>query len=164
MTGLIVLAAAMAGMTTVGFHTDLWWARGLMFIMGIGLSGVFIPTQAASMATISSAATGRASTLFNAQRQLGGAIGVAVLTTVLAALHPLHVIGGHASANLGAYHGTFLTAAAVAVLAAGCAAVLVRDADASSTMTGRHADSRRRPSEGSSPRTETEGAGLVISS
>jgi len=146
MTGLLVVAGAMVGMTQVGFHTDLWWARGLLFILGFGMSGVFIPSQAASMATISPAATGRASTIFNAQRQLGGAIGVAVLTTVLAALNPLHAVAGHVVANLGAYHGAFLTSAALAVTGAFCAAIAVRDADAVSTMTGRRGV-RRQPAE-----------------
>jgi hypothetical protein len=39
---------------------------------------VFVPVQAASFATITPAATGRAASMFNAFRQLGGAIGVAV--------------------------------------------------------------------------------------
>jgi len=42
---------------------------------------VFVPTQAAAFATISPEAIGKASTMFNAARQVGGAIGVALLTT-----------------------------------------------------------------------------------
>jgi EmrB/QacA subfamily drug resistance transporter len=159
--GLIVVAGAMAGMTAVGLRSDLWWARSLMFLMGAGMSGVFLPSQAASMATISPAATGRASTLFNAQRQLGGAIGVAVLTTVLAALHPVHLAGGRLTANLGAFDGAFLAAAAVALVAALCAAVSVRDADAASTMTGRHGGSPRQSPEASSARSEREATPLA---
>jgi len=143
MAGTVVIAGAMAAMTSIGFHTDLWWARGLLFVIGFGMSGVFIPTQAASMATISPAATGRASTLFNVQRQLGGAIGVAVLTSVLAAVGPVHLVAGHPTSNLGAYYGGFLTAAGLALAAGMCAAVAVRDEDAASTMTGRRGP--RRP-------------------
>jgi EmrB/QacA subfamily drug resistance transporter len=159
--GLIVVAGSMAGLSVVGFHTDLWWARALLFVLGLGMSAVFIPTQAASMATISPASTGRASTLFNAQRQLGGAVGVAVLTTVLAALHPLHIVGGHLSSNLGAYHGAFLTAAAVALGAAACALFAVRDADAVATMTRRPRGATRRPSEAQPAQAEAGDAPLV---
>src|SRR5665213_3043517 len=77
--------AAMASMAAIGAGTSLWWARAAMLVIGLGMSCVFIPAQAASFATISPERTGRASTLFNAARQLGGAAGVAVLTTVLAA-------------------------------------------------------------------------------
>ena len=42
--------------------TSLWWARLLMFALGLAMAQVFVPTQAAAFATISPAATGRAST------------------------------------------------------------------------------------------------------
>jgi hypothetical protein len=56
------------------------------------MAQVFVPVQAASFATISPADTGRASTLYNASRQLGGAIGVALLTTTIVIVGPLHVV------------------------------------------------------------------------
>ena len=43
-------------------HTSLWWARLLMFTMGLSMAQVFVPTQAAAFATISPGATGEAST------------------------------------------------------------------------------------------------------
>jgi MFS family permease len=72
---------------------------------------VFVPGQAVSFATISPSDTGRASTLYNALRQLGGAIGVAVLTTAVVIMGPLHQIGGHLVANFAAYRIAFLVAA-----------------------------------------------------
>ena len=88
----------------VGEGTSLWWARTLMFVIGLGQSCVFIPAQAASFATIAPASIGRASTLFNTARQLGGAIGVALLTTVIATVGPTRSWRDHVVANLGAYH------------------------------------------------------------
>ncbi|HLM90308.1 MAG TPA: hypothetical protein VK284_15030 [Streptosporangiaceae bacterium] len=41
-----------------------------MFTLGLSMAQVFVPVQAASFATITPAATGRASTMFNAIRQL----------------------------------------------------------------------------------------------
>jgi EmrB/QacA subfamily drug resistance transporter len=145
--GLIVVAASMAGMALIGFDTNLWWARFLMFTLGLGISQVFIPAQAASFATITPEKTGRASTLFNTARQLGGAIGVAILTTVVAAVGPLHVTSRGLVPNLSAYHTSFLAAAGIALLAV-IAALTVNDKDAAATMVrrGRLARGTHEPS------------------
>ena len=74
--------------------------------------------------------------MFNAARQLGGAVGVAFLTTVLAAAGPTRISAGHIVANLSAYHAGFLAAAAVALVAAGTA-LTVSDDDAVHTMVRR---------------------------
>jgi MFS family permease len=134
--GLAVVAASMAGMALIGFSTNLWWARFLMFTLGLGISQVFIPAQAASFATITPEKTGRASTLFNTARQLGGAIGVAILTTVVAAVGPLRVTARGLVPNLSAYHAGFLAAAGIALLAV-VAALTVNDKDAAGTMVRR---------------------------
>ena len=41
--------------------------------------------------------------MFNAVRQLGGAVGVAVLTTAIVSVGPVHLVAGHEVANLIAY-------------------------------------------------------------
>lgn len=107
-----------------------------MFVIGLGQSCMFIPAQAASFATIEPASIGRASTLFNTGRQLGGAVGVALLTTVIATVGPTHVIDNHVVANLGAYHAGFIAAAIVEVLAI-LVAMTIKDADAAGTMVRR---------------------------
>jgi EmrB/QacA subfamily drug resistance transporter len=150
--GLVVVAATIALLTQVGHGTDLWWVRLDLLALGIGMSGVFIPAQAASFATISSEQTGRASTIFNAGRQLGGAVGVAVLTTVLAAAGPLKHVGRANVANLSAYHVSFLAAAGIALLAV-IAALTVRDHDAAGTMVPRH---RHTPAGERTETTSTE--------
>ena len=76
-----------------GRRTSLWWARLLMFTLGLSMGQIFVPLQAAAFATITPAATGRASTMFNAVRQLGGAVGVAVLTTAIVLVGPVHLVG-----------------------------------------------------------------------
>jgi hypothetical protein len=97
---------------------------------------IFVPSQAAAFATISPAATGRASTMFNAVRQLGGAVGVAVLTTAIVLVGATHHAAGHVVANLGAYRVAFLIAAGFMLLALG-PALSIRDADAAATMIRR---------------------------
>src|ERR1700729_757352 len=115
-----------------------------MLTLGLSMAQVFVPVQAASFATITPAATGRASTMFNAVRQLGGAVGVAVLTTAIVLVGPLHVVGGHAVANLTSYRVAFLVAAAFC-LAAVPFALTIRDADAARTIV-------RRPAKGAAER------------
>jgi EmrB/QacA subfamily drug resistance transporter len=134
--GLLGVAVSIALLAVLGPTTSLWWARLLMFALGLSMGQVFVPVQAAAFATISQAATGRASTLFNAVRQFGGAVGVAVLTTAIVLVGPLHVVDGHTAANLAAYRVAFLVAAAVALLAVPCA-LSIRDADAARTIPGR---------------------------
>jgi EmrB/QacA subfamily drug resistance transporter len=109
--GLVWMALAIALMTLMDGTTSLWWSRLLLFAMGMGVGQVFVGGQAISFATISPADTGRASTLYNTMRQLGGAIGIALLTTVLVLVGPTHVVDGHLATNFTAYHVTFLVAA-----------------------------------------------------
>jgi EmrB/QacA subfamily drug resistance transporter len=146
------ITLGLAGTTTsigllalLGPQTSLWWARLLMLTLGLSMAQVFVPVQAASFATITPAATGRASTMFNAVRQLGGAVGVAVLTTVIVLAHPVHQVAGHEVANLTAYRVAFLTAAAICLCAVACS-LSIRDADAVSTIPRRRGREEGEPS------------------
>ncbi len=139
--GLVVIAGTMSLLALVGAATNLWLVRVDVYVLGVGMSGVFLPSQAAAFATIPRVKTGDGSTIFNAQRQLGAAIGVAILTTVITLLHPIHTVDGHDVANLHAYHVGFLVAAAIAVLGA-LSALTVHDEDAASTMVARHGGGR----------------------
>ena len=107
-----------------------------MLTLGLAMAQVFVPVQAAAFATITPEATGRASTMFNTVRQLGGAIGVAVLTTTIVAVGPVHLAGGHQVANLAAYRIAFLVAAAVALLGTACS-LTIHDSDAARTIPQR---------------------------
>jgi MFS family permease len=135
--GLAGTAVSMGLLTLLGTDSSLWWARLLMFTMGLSMAQVFVPTQAAAFATISPAATGRASTMFNTARQLGGAIGVALLTTAIVLTGTTRVVAGHQTANLTAYRIAFLVAAAFC-LAGISSALSIRDADAAATIPSRH--------------------------
>lgn len=135
--GLAVLIISLALMALIDTPGQLWWMRVLMFFLGYGMAHVFTTAQAAGFATISGPDTARASTVFNALRQLGGAIGVAILSTIIAEMGPLERVGGRVVPNLTAYHVTFLVAAGIAVLA-GIAAQRVDDSAAAHTMVRRN--------------------------
>jgi MFS family permease len=111
-----------------------------MFTLGFCMAQVFVPAQAVAFATIPPAETGTASTMFNAVRQLGGAVGVAVLTTAVV----LASDGGASGAvgGVGPYRVGFLVAAVLALLAI-VPALTIDDAAAVETMP-QHARARRR--------------------
>jgi hypothetical protein len=115
-----------------------------MFTLGLAMSNVFVPVQAISFATISRAETGKGSTMFNAMRQLGGAIGVALLTTAVVIVGPTHTIAGHAVANLAAYRAAFIVAAAVVALAI-LPAQTISDTEAANTIPSRRGRRARAP-------------------
>src|SRR3984893_6420706 len=67
----------------VGLETSLWWIRGIMFLRGVVMSFALVASQTATFSSIKSEETGRASALFNTNRQVAASVGVALLTTVL---------------------------------------------------------------------------------
>jgi EmrB/QacA subfamily drug resistance transporter len=128
--GAIAVPAIITYLGTVGPDSNMWVVRVAMFGLGFCMAHIFMPTQTAAFATISSADTGRGSTLYNAVRQLGSALGIAVLGTVLAGVGTSKPSG---APNLAAYHTGFFVAAGL-VLTAVVFALLVRDREAASTM------------------------------
>ena len=127
----------MALMTQVGFDTNLWWMRLLMFTMGLSMAQVIVSTQAASFATISHADTGTPPRCSTASASWAAPLGVA------AADHgprrrraPPTWWPGTPCANLTAYHAAFLAAAGIALVASAMA-LTINDADAAATMVRR---------------------------
>ncbi len=149
--GLVGVALSIGLLALLGPATSLWWPRLLMFTLGLTMGQVFVPVQAAAFATITPAATGRASTMFNATRQFGGAIGVAVLTTAIVLVGPVHLVDGRTVANLTSYRIAFLVAASFALLAIPCA-LSIRDSDAARTIPARKA----RRGQAAVPQIESE--------
>jgi|SRR5579875_804514 EmrB/QacA subfamily drug resistance transporter len=133
-SGLTGVATVMALMSLIGQDTSLWIMRALMFLTGAGMAFSFTSVQAAAFATISTSETGQASALFNAQRQVGASIGVALLSTVISAVGITTVsANGTPMPNLAAYHASFIAAGALALIAA-CIGLIVHDSDAAATM------------------------------
>jgi predicted MFS family arabinose efflux permease len=132
--GLTGVSIMMALLTLMGQDTNLWVMRALMFLIGAGMAYAFLPLRTASFATISSTSTGRASAFYSAQTQLGAAIGVAILGSVLSVIGPTTLSStGTVEPNLVAYHAAFLAAAVLALIAA-CFALTISDRDAAGTM------------------------------
>src|SRR5215470_16596753 len=131
--GMLGVAATTTLMTTIGSGTSLWWLRTLMFLLGLSWAHTMVPLQAAAFSTITRADTGAASTLFNTGRQLGMAVGVAILSTVASAVGLTYEAGGRVAPHLAAYHAGLAAASVIALIAAG-AAWFVDDRAAAATM------------------------------
>jgi len=67
----------------VDLATSLWWIRAVMFLRGVSMSLAIVASQAAAFVSIPSEELGRASALFNTNRQVAASIGVATLATAL---------------------------------------------------------------------------------
>src|SRR5262249_29186479 len=90
--------------------------------------------------TIPREQTGRATMFMSVQRQVGAAIGVAILSSVLAGVGVTELnANGSESPHLLAYRSAFLLAAAIALVGAAMA-VAVPDADAAAWMSVRNRD------------------------
>lgn len=145
--GLVGVALTVGGFCFVDLDTSLWVIRAMMFLRGICMAFAFVPMQAATYATITPEDTGRATAIFSTQRQVGGALGVAVLATTLTSSFNRFSTGlaptdtaAVANASLSAFHVAFLGAAITAVVAA-FLALRIRDSDAAATMA-RQPDTR----------------------
>ena len=139
-----LMIAGMAGaITTIGLMSlagpsdAFWMIPLLMFFTGCSFGFAMSPAQAANMATVTAAETGHASTLVNTVRQAGGAAGVALLGTVLAAT-------GAGASDLAGYHLAFLAAAGLMALGL-VASCFVDDAAAASTMAASPGDDFKHP-------------------
>jgi MFS family permease len=132
-TGMVIVTITALLMATISETTNLWIVRGLMFIVGLGMAYIFIPNSAASLATISREATGRATTIMSVQRQVGAALGIAVLSSVLAYVGATHVVDGAIEPNLTGYRAAYACAAVFTVIG-GFFALRVPDADAAVSM------------------------------
>jgi EmrB/QacA subfamily drug resistance transporter len=142
--GMLITALSTACFLAVDLDTSLWWIRGIMFVRGIAFGLALIPLQAATFATIPPADSGRASALFNSNRQVASSFGVAILATVLVDRTKTYVTDAMANpgsnpqaalqqAGLDGFHDAFF--AAVVIAAIGCAAAfLIHDEDAAPSM------------------------------
>lgn len=125
--GFLVLAAGIFGFATLEIDGNLWWYRGLLFVVGVGMALTSVPSQTATMETITFEDTAAASSLISTMRQFASAAGVAVISTVLigrinAQVGKLDMASATPESALLAqftgYHHTFIISAIIALLGA----------------------------------------------
>ena len=82
-TGLLVLAASMAAYTRIPVDGHYWPDLLPAYLaFALGLAFAFVPVTIAALAQRRSARSRLASGLINTSQQIGGAIGIAIATTI----------------------------------------------------------------------------------
>jgi EmrB/QacA subfamily drug resistance transporter len=115
-------------LSQAGSDTSLWLVRCWTFTLGIGTVFVALPLRTAAYARIDSRETGHATAIFSTAQRAGQAVGVAVLSSILAI-----VAGNTIHPRADAFAAVFLAAAAIAVLGL-VVTMRISDHDAGSTM------------------------------
>jgi len=130
MFGLLGTTIMTFGFIFMNTSVDLWTVRGALFLRGASMAFAVIPIQAAAFANISGPETGRASSIFNTNRQVASSFGTALLGTVL-----FEMLKGSmdTAGQLLAYHVSFIVAAAMGVIAIIFAST-IHDEDAAESM------------------------------
>jgi len=133
--GLVGVSVVMVVLATVGITADLWWLRGLMFLLGASMSFVFMSLQTATFATMSAgrhrpglrplqhAAT-------DGSRPRGRVAGHRLLRQ----WSPTSGSAAHATV-LSGFRAAFAAAAGIALIGAVISA-FIHDKDAANTMRG----------------------------
>ncbi|MBL7499012.1 DHA2 family efflux MFS transporter permease subunit [Frankia sp. CNm7] len=99
--GAVVAALAELGFTRIGPQTSEVWPALAAFVLGAGLSFVGAPTMGSLYRTLPAAAVPQGSSVLYILNQLGAAIGVAVVTLILA------TVGNGGSDPMAGFHGVY---------------------------------------------------------
>ncbi|MET7362959.1 MFS transporter [Streptomyces sp. NPDC005562] len=81
--GLLLVAAMLTAFTLFETDTPIWLLEVVFFLMGTGMAHIMTPTSVVIMQALPREKAGSASALSNTFRQVGGALGIAVLGSVL---------------------------------------------------------------------------------
>jgi MFS transporter, DHA2 family, multidrug resistance protein len=103
---LIGLGFAIVGVSLwqfAGLNLDIsmWSIIWPSILTGVGLSMLFVPLSTVTMGTLSREEMGNASGIFNLMRNVGGSVGISIVTTLLARKAQLHQNNLAAHLNLG---------------------------------------------------------------
>jgi EmrB/QacA subfamily drug resistance transporter len=101
-TGLTVVAVAMALFSRLTGSAPLWEPMGVTMVLGIGMGLTFAPATDSIMGSLPREKAGVGSAMNDTTRQTGGAIGVAVLGSVLASRYRSAVTGAARAHHLSA--------------------------------------------------------------
>lgn len=132
--GMLLGALGMFLLTRLGVHSS--YAGSVLpslIVMGLGFGLIFAPGIATATLGVDADDAGVASAAVNANQQVGGSVGVALLSTIAASATSSYIAGHHASASLaaaGTIHGytvAFAWAGGIFLFGAAVAALLIRN-------------------------------------
>jgi Na+/melibiose symporter-like transporter len=124
--GTVLTIAGFALLTRLPAHTAyLSHVLAPTLLLGAGFAGMILPVVTATTSGIAPADAGLAAGLVNVARQVGGALGLAILVTIATSVRHRG-----STLSLAGYHAAFAAAAVINLLATGAAIVLDHVPDA----------------------------------
>jgi EmrB/QacA subfamily drug resistance transporter len=91
--GLLLVAVGLGGFGLIDATTSVWVIAALVFLQGMGMANVMPPATESIISSVPREKAGVGSAVANTVRQVGGALGVAVLGSVLAAVYRARIDG-----------------------------------------------------------------------
>src|SRR5882672_11083048 len=128
-TGMVALTSGLVYFTQVSVHgTYLSDLLPGFLLVGVGLGFSFVPISIAALAGVRPAEAGLASGLFNTTQQIGGALGIAILSTIATTRTSDAVAAGSAlpSALVHGFTGAFIVGVGIAAVGIVAAVTLIR--------------------------------------
>jgi len=128
-TGMVTLTAGLVYFTQVsvgGSYLGDLLPGFLLIAVGIGFA--FVPISIAALAGIQATEAGLASGLINTSQQIGGALGIAALSSIATSRTDHAIAGGasQASALVTGFHGAFVAGVIIAALGIVASLTLIR--------------------------------------
>jgi EmrB/QacA subfamily drug resistance transporter len=127
--GMTLIAAGIFWATQVPVHGQFWADLfGPLLVVGIGTAFAFIPISIGALSGVTEQEAGLASGLVYTSQELGGAIGIAIASSVAATQYKTLLHGGSTvhAALTGGFHQALWVLGAIAVIAVPAVFALVR--------------------------------------
>ncbi|HEY4626273.1 MAG TPA: MFS transporter [Blastococcus sp.] len=90
-TGFLLIALSFLGIQLLGLTSPVWLLLLVLSIQGLGMGSVMAPATESIMSVVPREKAGAGAAVNNSVRQIGGALGVAILGSVLAASYAAHL-------------------------------------------------------------------------
>jgi EmrB/QacA subfamily drug resistance transporter len=90
-TGLALIAAALAILAQLGSATPYWVLAAGLLVLGAGMGAAMTPATSAITAALPTAQQGVASAMNDLSREVGGALGIAVIGSIMTAIYRSHL-------------------------------------------------------------------------
>ena len=94
--GMVLGSITMFELSGLNLYAGFWDIFWPQVLQGVALSFLFIPLMSLAMSRISPEKMGNATSIFNLMRNIGGSVGIAIMTTFLARrsqVHQNHLVG-----------------------------------------------------------------------
>jgi predicted MFS family arabinose efflux permease len=92
-TGFVLIALSFLGVQLLDLHTPVWLLVVVLSVQGLGMGAVMAPATESIMSVVPREKAGAGAAVNNSVRQVGGALGVAILGSVLAASYSAQLGG-----------------------------------------------------------------------